>query len=168
MPGVVRTVRHGTARLKDGGGSQITIPKMTAGIEDADMYNRGVQPVMDRGTIAELIYLDDELLAVSFSISFSEWYGEGAAATANSLKPSEFMLNDKNNASATLTKVDTAQDVFNFDLELTVLNPVGAGSEVITWKKCVATNVKLKEGYPNVLSFSIVAQSKTVVSTVTT
>lgn len=169
MGSTVRTIRHGTLKFKDGGTNVLTLSKVDGGISDADMYNQGVQAILDRGSIAEAIYLDNEMLSVSFSLQFNEFYGESAGTTASpsSLKPWEFLLNDKNNSGITLTKIDATQDVFNINIELTISNPVGSGSEVITWVRCVPSNVKFSEGYPNKLSFSIVAQSKTISSTIT-
>lgn len=168
MVNTTRTVRHGTLKFKDGGTSVLTLSKLEGGIS-GDMYKRSIQPILDRGQIAEAIYLDDEMLTVSMSFQFREFYGEsaGTGTSTSSLKEWEFALNDKNNAGITLTKIDTTQDVFNIDIELTMANPVGTGTEVITWKKAVVVEAKFDEGYPNKLSMTFMAQSKTISSTIT-
>lgn len=168
MVNTVRTIRHGTLKFKDGGTSVLTLSKLEGGIS-GDMYKRSIAPILDRGSISEAIYLDDEMLTVSLTFQFREFYGEsaGTGTATSSLKEWEFALNDKNNAGITLTKVDATQDVFNINIELTTSNPVGSGSEVITWQKAVVVEAKFDEGYPNKLSMTFMAQAKSISSTIT-
>lgn len=169
MAATTRTIRHGTLKFKDGGSNVLTLSKLDGGIQGADVYAKDVMGILDRGTLSEFIYLDDQELTFSITAQFNEFYGEsaGAVASPSSLKMWEFALNDKNNASITLTKVDTTMDPFNINVELTIANPVGSGSEVVTWQKAVPVKVTLDEGYPNKLSFQFKALAKTITSTIT-
>lgn len=173
MPKVVRSYRHGTLVLKDGTGTPKTktVRLLDGGLK-ATIFDRPMMPIVERGLPVQWIYGDAVPLPFSMSLNFSELVGESSSSTADDLREYEFMTMVDNNAGVTLVSTDAANsEPPTFTMELTITNPVGTGTEVATWTKCVTPKFDLEEGMPNKLNIEGMClnyQNFAVTSTVTT
>jgi len=148
----VRTIKNGTLKIKDAS-SEITCTFMDGGLS-GQMKNRSIDIIRHRGAIQQFIEVDDEPLELSFSMHLQEFYGDasttGESATLAFLTPFEAAFgsnNDVHTITSTETTLTGEPDVLT--LELTINDPAGNGTEVLTFAKCIFPTIQMEEGYPD-------------------
>ena len=161
----VRTIKNGTLKIRDAS-SEITCTFMDGGLS-AQMKNRSIDIIRHRGAIQQFIEVDDEPLELSFSMHLQEFYGDATTTSAGTtlafLTPFEAAFG-ANNDTFTVTSTETTltgePDVLT--IELTIGDPAGSGTEVLTFAKCIFPTIQMEEGYPN--RYSVTASCRGGVS----
>ena len=160
--GFVRTKKNGTLTFKDGSGSNdiVTVTFEAADLT-ADLKAADFQPVHSRGVVQQFVEGDDPVYSGSITCHVTALLAQSAITNFEDLTQFEVAFGG-NDSDVTTTGL--AGEPVTVDVLLTLADPDGAGSETLTWGKCVFPSMSLSEGYPTSHTISWVGRVKPVIA----
>lgn len=131
----VRTIRDGTIVVKDGASLTATA---TCDGELSWKESHPLVEITDRGQVDHLRPGTETGMDVSFNIKVQHIY---YAATTCSI----YNILTKTGTAASATSTNSASDVYTVDVEVTITDPAGGSSEVVTFEDCAVTSIDFSE-----------------------
>lgn len=148
----VRNLRDATVVIADDGGSA-GADKITLTLEEGNLQwteSNPVDIISDRGTLDHARQGNDVPLQGSFSVLFQSFLDPNSA----NITPYE-ALTQSGGASAWGSDASNGGDAYAVIMEVTIADPNGGSSEVITITELYPEEIEFTEGSPsNRLSFS--------------
>ena len=145
----VRSLKDATVVLADSGGSGGS-NKCTVDVEEGDFSFTIRQPaniISDRGVLDHARKGNEEPIEFSFSMQFQSFSTHAA--------PSPYDLVTKTGTASAYTSDEPNSDVWAIIIEVTITDPAGGASEVLTFERCLVEEITFTEGDPSdTLTFS--------------
>ena len=139
----VKSLRDGTVKIADasgtGGGNVVTVD-----VEDGDFQYTEKNPaniILDRGVLDHARLANEEPVELSFSMKYQ--------SHTLHVSPSPYDALTKTGGAAAWTSDEPSSDVYAVIIELTMSDPAGGASEVLTFARFIPETIEFSEGDPN-------------------
>jgi len=145
----VRSLKDATVKIADaagvGGGNDVTVD-----VEEGDFSFTARQPaniISDRGVLDHARKANEEPIEFSFSMQFQSF--------STHASPSPYDAVTQTGGASAWVSDEPNSDAYAVIIEVTITDPAGGASEVLTFVRCLPEEISFAEGDPtDSLTFS--------------